>query len=85
MSDPTTDQTPALIRLWQRVLTLPEVDASTNFFVHGGHSLLGLVLLDEIERETGTALRLADLFKHPTPARLAQRLAVLTAPGPVVR
>ncbi|MFB7945426.1 amino acid adenylation domain-containing protein [Kitasatospora phosalacinea] len=60
-----------LVGLWQRVLERQDVSRDTNFFSHGGHSLLGALLVQEAEALTGVRLKLADLFEHPTPARLA--------------
>ena len=75
-----------LVALWRELLDdgLRGPDPFTpdsNFFVEGGHSLLGMVLLDRLEQRTGISLRLADLFKDPTPARLAARIEALTAEG----
>jgi amino acid adenylation domain-containing protein len=60
-----------LVGLWAEVLGRPEVTATTNFFANGGHSLLGVRLVQRIEQETGVELRLADLFGQQTPAGLA--------------
>jgi amino acid adenylation domain-containing protein len=64
-----------LIGLWSEVLDRPGVAAETNFFAHGGHSLLGVKLVQRVEQETGMALALADLFSQPTPAGLAVLVA----------
>lgn len=76
-----------LVALWRRLLDDGATDPATftpdtNFFVQGGHSLLGMVLLDDVERRTGVALRLADLFKNPTPARLAEQVRAALPVGP---
>ncbi|MEU9704921.1 acyl carrier protein [Streptomyces sp. NPDC047981] len=68
-----------LVGLWRELLDpegtgLPEIAPESNFFVEGGHSLLGVTLLARVEETTGRELRLVDLFKHPTPLRLAARL-----------
>lgn len=70
-----TDDTEAvLLTLWRETLADEDLDADSNFFVHGGHSLLGLVLLERVEQLTGADLPLADLFACPTPARLGERV-----------
>jgi acyl-CoA synthetase (AMP-forming)/AMP-acid ligase II len=63
-----------IIGLWREALGRSDVDASTNFFSHGGHSLLGARLVQRVEEETGLAVRLVNLFAHPTPATLAALL-----------
>jgi hypothetical protein len=48
--------------------------ADANFFVHGGHSLLGAQLVRRIEEETGLEVRLVNLFAQQTPMGLAALL-----------
>ncbi|MFE2377000.1 condensation domain-containing protein [Streptomyces sp. NPDC059398] len=79
-ADDTADDTAAddplvrdLVGIWQQLLDT-EATAQTNFFDSGGHSLLAAVLTQKVEDLTGTALRLRDVFKHPTPAALAARV-----------
>ncbi|MEV3861170.1 amino acid adenylation domain-containing protein [Streptomyces sp. NPDC050095] len=59
------------IALWHEVLGRDGVTAQTNFFTHGGHSLLGARLVQDVEESVGFAVKLADLFENPTPAALA--------------
>lgn len=68
------DLVAVLVELWRELLADRGLDADANFFVHGGHSLLGITLLARVEEATGVALRLADLFACPTPARLGARM-----------
>ncbi|MFI9601941.1 amino acid adenylation domain-containing protein [Streptomyces sp. NPDC052043] len=63
-----------LIGLWQRVLNRQDITADTNFFSHGGHSLLGALVVQEAEALLGVRVALSELFQHPTPSRLAGRL-----------
>ncbi|MET9973060.1 phosphopantetheine-binding protein, partial [Streptomyces sp. NPDC006356] len=75
-----------LVSLWRELLDgkgeddAVEIGPHTNFFVRGGHSLLGIILLARVEESTGRKLRLADLFKCPTPARLAERIRASDSP-----
>ncbi|MEU6485721.1 amino acid adenylation domain-containing protein [Streptomyces sp. NPDC046887] len=45
-----------------------------DFFEHGGHSLLAARLANRLAPAVGAALTLRDVFRHPTPAALAQLL-----------
>jgi acyl carrier protein len=52
-----------------------------NFFLIGGHSMLGAQLIARIERLYGVELPLRYLFDHPTPAELADEVQRRTADG----
>ncbi|MFF6808160.1 amino acid adenylation domain-containing protein [Streptomyces sp. NPDC012616] len=75
---PADDTADALVRdligLWQRVLNRQDITADTNFFSHGGHSLLGALVVQEAEALLGVRVALSELFEHPTPSRLAGHL-----------
>ena len=61
-----------LAAIWGRLLQLDRIGVNDNFFDIGGHSLLGIQVFAEIEREFGAAPPLASLFQFPTVAGLAQ-------------
>ncbi|MFD7532782.1 amino acid adenylation domain-containing protein [Streptomyces sp. NPDC059849] len=63
-----------LVALWQELLDRSDIDGDTNFFAHGGHSLLGAQLVQRVEETTRNPLAMADLYADPTPARLAARI-----------
>lgn len=64
-----TEQKIAVI--WSELLKLSDVNRSDNFFDLGGHSLMAVKLMIEIEKVTGKRLPLAILFTHPTIELLA--------------
>jgi amino acid adenylation domain-containing protein len=70
--EPDDELVGAVLRLWRELLDREDLDSGSNFFTSGGHSLLGAKLLTRLEETLGPALRLADLFDAPTPARLAE-------------
>ncbi|MBY6263491.1 amino acid adenylation domain-containing protein [Azospirillum sp. 412522] len=74
---PRTATEAAVVRIWQEVLKLPTVGLQTNFFDQGGHSLLLLEVQERLQRETGVAVPVTDLFKYPTVETLSDRLRQL--------
>ncbi|MEV4826364.1 amino acid adenylation domain-containing protein [Micromonospora sp. NPDC049274] len=64
----------AMTGLWRTLLERGDVDRDSNFFAHGGHSLLGVKLLQQVQESTGVRLTLKDLFDNPTPGGLADRV-----------
>ncbi|WP_155968552.1 alpha/beta fold hydrolase [Kamptonema formosum] len=57
--------------IWERVLGVRPIGVTDNFFDLGGHSLLGVRLLAQIDKIFGKNLPLATLFGAPTIERLA--------------
>jgi len=59
--------------IWQPLLSMGAVSRETDFFQHGGDSLLATRLIGQLH-QAGYAARLSDLFNHP---RLADFAATL--------
>ncbi|MDF1826242.1 MAG: amino acid adenylation domain-containing protein [Verrucomicrobiales bacterium] len=55
-----------LLKIWRKVLGLDDIGVHDNFFDLGGHSLQGLDLLNEVEREFGIRWPVRMLFESPT-------------------
>lgn len=51
-----------------------EIGAETDFFSAGGHSLLAMVLAEELGQEFGCEVSLVSIFANPTPQGLAASL-----------
>lgn len=60
-----------LMGLWGEVLGRDGITPDTNFFTHGGHSLLGVRLVQRLEETVQVTLKLAQIFSYPTPSTLA--------------
>ena len=60
-----------LLAIVRQLLENDDVAAEDNFFLAGGHSLLGTQLLVRLRSEFGVNLSLRQLFEAPTPERLA--------------
>jgi surfactin family lipopeptide synthetase B/lichenysin synthetase B len=78
MADRLQEQVAAI---WARALGIKKVNPDENFFVLGGHSLLGVKLIAEIQDKTGMGeeLKLSDLLEFPTLAEFTAHLESLMA------
>lgn len=63
-----------LARILGELLHLPRVSVDDNFFLLGGHSLLGTQLVLRVRERFGVELTLRHLFQAQTVAKLAQEL-----------
>lgn len=63
---PTTAAQLAVEAIWMRLLKVNQVALEDNFFDLGGHSLLTIKLIKQVEAATGEQLTIADVFENPT-------------------
>ncbi|MER5208126.1 amino acid adenylation domain-containing protein [Streptomyces sp. NPDC002825] len=59
-----------LCALFAEILDVPRVGIDDNFFALGGHSLLGVRLVNRVRGVLGIERTVRDLFRTPTPAGL---------------
>lgn len=72
----------AIAGVWARVLGVPSVGRTDNFFTLGGHSLLAVQAHRELKAELGTdRLAITDIFRFPVLSALAQHLSQGAAPA----
>jgi amino acid adenylation domain-containing protein len=74
-SAPRTAIEEMLASAWCQVLGLDRVGIHDNFFELGGHSLLAIRLIDLVNRQSTTNIKVADVFMNRTVAELARCIA----------
>ncbi|MEO7020993.1 MAG: amino acid adenylation domain-containing protein, partial [Ktedonobacteraceae bacterium] len=72
---PRTSMERALAVIWQEVLGLQHVGIYDNFFESGGHSLLSLQLISQIQEQLGQQVSLSIVFQEPTIEAMARLLS----------
>jgi amino acid adenylation domain-containing protein len=70
-----------LVRIWEAILQVHPIGVTDDFFERGGHSLLAVRLLAQIEKQLGQTLSLPIIFAQPTIRRLAAALSDFGWPG----
>ena len=63
-----------LVDIWQSALKIPRAGVRDDFFALGGHSLLGVRVLSQIEKQLGRKLPLSAIFDARTIEQLTARL-----------
>jgi amino acid adenylation domain-containing protein len=64
-----------ILSIFKELFQQPAISRDDSFFDLGGHSLLGLQIVNRLARKSQHQLSIKDLFDCPTPAELALRLA----------
>jgi len=72
----------AIAAAWRETLAVDEVDVRSSFFDLGGNSLLLLELHARLHTSLGMQPTVADLFRFPTVAGLAEHLGGAAGPAP---
>ena len=71
---PRTAVEEELVKILAPLLKLDRVGVNDNFFLLGGHSLLGTQLIARISETFGVDLTLLKLFDHPTVAEMSSEI-----------
>jgi amino acid adenylation domain-containing protein len=79
---PRTRSETQLLRIWESLLAHRPIGIDDDFFEIGGHSLLALRMLADIERACGRRLALTVLFENATIEHLANRVDALVFDEP---
>jgi amino acid adenylation domain-containing protein len=72
--EPRTAVEEELVKILAPLLKLDRVGVNDNFFLLGGHSLLGTQLIARISETFGVELTLLKLFDHPTVAEMSSEI-----------
>jgi amino acid adenylation domain-containing protein len=72
--EPRTPVEEELVKILAPLLKLQRVGVNDNFFLLGGHSLLGTQLIARISETFGVELTLLKLFDHPTVAEMSSEV-----------
>ncbi|OCA54768.1 non-ribosomal peptide synthetase [Photorhabdus namnaonensis] len=72
-SAPQGEREIALATIWRELLGIEQISRYDSFFALGGHSLLGIRMIEQL-RHLGLTLAARDLFQSPILAELAQTL-----------
>jgi amino acid adenylation domain-containing protein len=75
--EPRTPVEEELVKILAPLLKLKRVGVNDNFFLLGGHSLLGTQLIARISETFGVDLTLLKLFDHPTVAEMSSEIEEL--------
>ena len=74
LREPQTSLETKLLSIWRNVLAREDIGMTDNFFDLGGHSLLGLRLVNQLREALNEHVELAIVFAAPTPAKMAALL-----------
>ena len=72
--EPRTLVEEELVKILAPLLKLDRVGVNDNFFLLGGHSLLGTQVISRVSDTFGVDLTLLKLFDHPTVAEMAAEI-----------
>lgn len=75
---PQTQYQRELLSILKRLLKVEDISLGDNFFLLGGHSLLGAQLIVEVKKSFGVELALIDLFDNGTVVAIAERVEQLS-------
>jgi acyl carrier protein len=75
---PQTQYQRELLSILKRLLKVEDISLRDNFFLLGGHSLLGAQLIAEVKKSFRVELALIDLFDNGTVVAIAERIEQLS-------
>ena len=79
MADQHDETLESLAGIWAGILGIKNVGAEDNFFAKGGHSLLAVKLIEQVQKKFGVELELSDLYEYPTLGEFSEHLKSLSS------
>ena len=73
-----------LTRIWEVILEVSPIGVRDNFFSLGGHSILAVQLMAQVQQQFGINLALVTLFQSPTIEQLANEITELANSRPTI-
>jgi amino acid adenylation domain-containing protein len=71
---PRSETEKAIADIWSKLMKLERIGIHDDFFDFGGHSLMAMKMVSQIEERFGVSLPLADFLEEPTIAGLAKKV-----------
>ncbi|MEN2470509.1 amino acid adenylation domain-containing protein [Burkholderia sp. GS2Y] len=71
-----------LLEIWQRIFKRDDITVSDNYFDLGGHSIIAIQLMANVEKAFDRRLPISCLFENPTIEKLAAALATQEPSAP---
>ncbi|MCP1132754.1 amino acid adenylation domain-containing protein [Paenibacillus polysaccharolyticus] len=64
---PLTPMVSTIIKIWEDIFKIEDIQPRDHFFELGGHSLYATMFISKIKRNLGVNVSIKDLFIYPTP------------------
>ena len=74
ITEPSNMLEKILVGIWKELLNIEEIGIFDDFFKLGGHSLIAVRLTLQIQKRLNIAVKVWEIFQHPTIASLAELL-----------
>ncbi|WP_348799929.1 non-ribosomal peptide synthetase [Flavobacterium adhaerens] len=65
-TSPRTKEEKLVAAIWKESLKIESIDIFSDFFEMGGHSIMAVKVMTDIEKQTGKRIPLSSLFKYST-------------------
>jgi amino acid adenylation domain-containing protein len=72
ITEPRTESEKLVATVWKECLNLEQIDVFSNFFEIGGHSLIAVKVMNNLDKITGKQIHLSALFEHSTIEKFAK-------------
>ncbi|AVI86535.1 amino acid adenylation domain-containing protein [Pseudomonas syringae pv. tomato] len=72
---PRTALEKSVAAVWKNTLNLEFISLNDNFFHEGGHSLLAMKMIDQVNRELGLAASVRDIFESATLGAFIEKIS----------